>query len=446
MNPQLLSVVFCLLFLVSLSQAQDYPQFRGVGGKGVVKDAQIPSEWDPEKSLAWKVSVEGSGWSQPIVWKDKLFLTTAIPADGSKPKDFSGGVRNPASMGMGSRPPKFEVEWKVVCLDSTTGKVNWSTSVGKSQPKFGIHPSNSFATETPACDKNGVYAFLGPIGKVVGLSLDGKLKWERELGIFKTNNDFGTGSSLAIDTGKLFVQHLTEESADIHCIETETGKTVWDKKRDGSKGSSWSTPVVWENAQRKELIVSGGQQVNSYDLQSGDSLWTIKNVKAATACSICPDENQIYFGGSDPMSKGPLFAVSPGGSGEIQPEKTNETFETCAWRIPRSGPGMSTPVSNGDYVLTTDRSIAVAFRTKDGSKVFKERIPGISMVVGCPTVVGDEVFLVDEKGNMGAVKLSEEFQFRNLGSVKDVVWSTPAVSNDAIYVRGVEALYKFSLK
>ena len=107
---------------------------------------------------------------------------------------------------------------------------------------------------------------------------------------------------------------------------------------------------------------------------------------------------------------------------------------------------MSTPVSNGDYVLMTDRSVAVCFRASDGEQIFKERMPGLSMIAACPMVVGDEAVLVDENGNMGAIKLADEFEFRSLGSVNDVVWSTPAASKDAIYVRGVNALYKFKLK
>lgn len=429
----------------SQSKAQDFPQFRGTGGTGVIKDSKLPAEWNKEKALEWKIEVEGAGWSQPILWKDRIYLTTAITGDGSKPKDFAGGARAPQSMGMGAKRPEFEVEWKVICLEAKSGKVLWSTPVGKVQPKHGIHPSNSFATETPACDEKGVYAYLGSLGKVVGLTHEGKSVWEREVGAFKTNNDFGTGSSLAIDSGKIFVQLLSEESADVLCLKTSDGETIWKQTRDAAQKTSWSTPVVWKNKKRTELVVSGGKLVNSYDPLTGDALWSVINVKTATACSICPDENQIYFGGSDPMSKGPLFAVAPGGSGEIAPKRQNQTFETCAWRVPRSGPGMSTPASNGEYVFMTDGSIAICYSASDGSEVYKKRLPGLSSIVACPIVVGDEVVLIDERGNIGAAKLGKEFAFRSLGSLDDVVWATPAATKDALYIRGVKGLYKFKI-
>lgn len=428
------------------AKAQNVPQFRGEDGLGVAPaGAAISADWSVESSLQWKAEVEGAGWSQPVIWGDKIFLTTAIAANGAKPQDMASGVRNPASMGMGAKRPEYEVEWKLVCLDAKSGSPLWSKSIVKAQPKFGIHPSNSYATETPAADKNGVYAYFGNAGIVVGFDHSGKELWKKEVGTYKTNNDFGTGSSLAIHDGRIYVQVLTEESSDILCLATKDGGTVWSKERDPSHKTSWSTPFIWKNVKRTELIISGGMEVNSFDPATGDSLWTVSKVKAATACSIFGDQQHIYFGGSDPMSKGPLFAVGTGGSGEISPKRTNQTFESCVWRVPRSGPGMSTPVSNGDFVFVVDSSVVKLMSAKDGAEIYKKRLPAMGLVVGCATVVGDEVLLVDEKGNIGAVKLGPEFEFRKLGSVDEVVWSTPAVTDDSIYVRSVNGLYKFKL-
>jgi outer membrane protein assembly factor BamB len=439
-------VVAVAVILAPIANGQNVPQFRGEGGLGVAaKEAAISADWSQETSLQWKAEVEGSGWSQPVIWGDKVFLTTAIAANGSKPVDMANGARNPASMGMGAKRPDYNVEWKLVCLDANSGKTNWSKSIVTAQPKFGIHPSNSFATETPAADKDGIYAYFGSPGIVVGFDHDGNERWKKEVGSFKTGNDFGTGSSIAINDGRIYVQVLTEESSDIHCLATNDGETVWKNERNPSHKTSWSTPFIWKNNMRTELIVSGGMEVNSYDPKSGEPFWSVKKVKAATACSIFGDEQHIYFGGSDPMSKGPLFAVGAGGKGEIEPKRNNQIFESCAWRVPRSGPGMSTPVSNGEYVFQVDRSIAKLISVKDGAEIYKTRVQGMGLIVGCATVVGDEVFLVDEKGAMGAVKLGSEFEFRNLGSIGEVVWSTPAVTNDSIYVRSVNGLYKFKM-
>ncbi len=452
MNPdmpsQILPALAFALALVttSLASGQNVPQFRGEGGLGVAASAaEISPGWSQDAALQWQADVEGSGWSQPVIWNGKVFLTTAITANGSKPADMANGARNPASMGMGTKRPDYNVEWKLVCLDADSGKALWSKPIVTAQPKFGIHPSNSYATETPAVDKDGVYAYFGSPGIVVGFDHDGNELWKKDVGSFKTGNDFGTGSSLAINDGHIYVQVLTEESSDIHCLATRDGETVWKKERTPSHKTSWSTPFVWKNSTRTELIVSGGTEVNSYDPATGESLWSLSKVKTATACSIFGDQNHIYFGGSDPMSKGPLFAVGVGGEGDIEPKRPNQSFETCAWRVPRSGPGMSTPVSNGEYVFQVDRSIAKLTSAKDGTEIYKTRIEGMGLIVGCATVIGDEVFLVDEKGTMAAVKLGNTFALRKLGSINEVVWSTPAITDNAIYLRSVNGLFKFKL-
>ncbi|MEM9942146.1 MAG: PQQ-binding-like beta-propeller repeat protein [Planctomycetota bacterium] len=441
-----LAVPSLLLIFATFSFAQEMTQFRGEGSMAKNLDAFISPDWEFEESKAWESEIEGSGWSQPIIWEDRVYVTTAVAGDGFKPKDFAGGVRMPSSRGGGTKRPDYEVEWKVVCLDVKTGELLWSTSVGKAQPEFGIHPSNSYATESPAVDQDGIYAYFGSYGFVAKLDHDGKLTWKKEVGAYKTNNDFGTGSSLAIDEGRIFLQIFAETSAKILCLNTTKGETVWEKERSGATRTSWSSPVIWKNDKRTELIVSGGEQIDSYDPASGEINWTLTNIKAPTACSVCTDEKQIYFGGSDRMSKGPLFAVAAGTSGEIAPEERNGDFEGCTWSVPRSGPGMSTPVSSGEFVFMTDRSVASCFRTSDGSQVFKDRMPGMSMIVACPYVIGNEVLVVDEQGNFGAAKIGEEFGFRKLGSVKETVWATPAVTEDSIYLRTVSKLYRLKLK
>lgn len=435
----LLAAAFIIASSATIN-AQEFTQFRGLGGKGVAK-GQLSDTFSLESNLVWKMKIEGAGWSQPIVANDRIFLTTAVAANGFKPKDFAGGVRMPESRGGGGKKPDFEVEWRVVCLDQESGKELWSTAIEKKTPKFAVHPSNSYATETPAVDKDGVYAYFGAIGMVVGLDFEGNLKWKQDVGAFKTGNDFGTGSSLAIHESKVFVQNFNEDSSKLFCFDTTSGKQLWANAREG-QGTSWSTPVIWKNKQRTELVVSGGMTVDSFNPEDGSTLWTVSKVKAATACSICVDDEKIYFGGSDPMSKGPVFAVGPGGSGSIEPKRTNQTFESCVWRRPRSGPGMSTPVSNGKYLYIPDRSVLRCLDATSGELVYEKRLNGLSTIVACPAVIGDSLVLIDEKGTIGIVKVGNEFEMRIAGKLEDTVWSSPGVGTDSLLIRGVNQLYR----
>ena len=165
----------------------------------------------------------------------------------------------PQSMGLGgmSPPPKINFQWQVHCYDAIDGRFEWSKTIVEGLPQFPIHPSNSYATETPVVDDNGVYVLFGATGTVAALSHSGGIVWRNELGAFPTSCGFGTGSSLAIHDGNVFAQHYTEKSASLTGFETATGKVVRSDTREKT-GSSWSSPILWTNKIRSELIASGG--------------------------------------------------------------------------------------------------------------------------------------------------------------------------------------------
>lgn len=431
------------LWLVNC-EGQEFTQFRGVGGKGVV-DAQLEDDFSIKENLVWKTPIAGGGWSQPVVWNNRIYLTTAVAENGLKPMNFASSVRMPQSMGMGAKAPDFKVEWKIICLNETDGKQLWEKTVASGKPKFGVHPSNTFATETPAVDKDGVYAYFGAAGIVVGLDHKGNPKWERKLGVYKTGNDFGTGSSIVIGKNRVFVQNFSEETADVYCFDTASGSEIWKTSRD-TKKTSWSTPVLWKNDKRTELICSGNMSVNSYNPENGEALWTVRKVKAATACSICADDQHIYFGGSDPMSKGPFFAIEPGGKGDIEPKRTNQSFESCKWRQTRAAPGMATPVSNGKYVYIADRSILRCLSAETGEKIYEQRLKGLKLSVACPTIIGDNLVMVDEEGTVGVIKVGKEFSMKIAGKLDDTVWACMGATKDSLLIRGVDNLYRIKFK
>lgn len=436
------AVVLALSTVSAWVQAGEFAQFRGPGGSAVVPDQDIPLQWSETENLAWRQEIPGSGWSQPVVFGELLFVTAAVSEKDVRPKDFDDGVKLPQSMGLGglTRAPKVQIEWQVLCLKTSTGEIVWTKTVTAGEPKYPVHPSNTYATESPVVDANGVYVFFGATGTVAGLSHAGDLKWQQELGAFPTNNGFGTGSSLAIHGDLVFVQHLTEKSSLVAGLSAASGDIVWSHERQ-KKSSSWSSPIVWTNGDRTELLVSGGSEVNSFDPATGHTLWTLRNVKAATACSLALDEKRIYFGGSDPFSKGPLFAVSSGGDGDISPKDENKKFEHCDWLVEKAGPGMASPVSTGRFVYVSDNNILRCYDAATGERVYQSRIPNLDKVAASPLVVGDKLVVLDEHGAAAVIRTGPEFKVLGSGSIDDTFWSTPAVSDGSIYLRGVKALY-----
>jgi outer membrane protein assembly factor BamB len=275
---------------------------------------------------------------------------------------------------------------------------------------------------------------------VAGLSHSGELLWRKELGAFPTNNGFGTGSSLAILEDAIFAQHFTEKSASLTCFESASGTVRWSDNRD-QMGSSWSSPIVWVNSIRPELISSGGEKLISYSPKTGEKLWMLSNVKAPTACSVASDSQRIYFGGSDPMSKGPLFAVRAGASGDISPKKKNDSFEYCDWLEKKAAPGMASPVSTGIHIVVLDNNILRAYDATSGKKIQERRLGKLKMIASSPLVVDNNVLVLDEEGNAILLDSTQEYAAVGNGKIDDTFWSTPAIANDSIYLRGINSLY-----
>ncbi len=420
----------------SIVRADDFPSFRGVNGWGVTPEQPIPLTWSESENLAWKAELPGSGWSQPVVIGDRLFVTAAVAEQDLKPKNFSDGVKTPQSMGISlfAKAPNVTIEWKVYCLNIADGVVLWDKTVHSAKPKYPIHPSNTFATESPVADSNGIYVHFGAAGIIAGLSLDGTELWKKDVGVHKTSNSFGTGSSLAIDDGKVYLQDLSEESADVICYAATTGEVVWQTARE-KNSSAWSSPVVWNNSKRKELIVSGDQLVESFDPTSGDLLWKVSKVKAATACSPCADSERLYFGGSDPFSKGPLFAVAVGANGDVSPKKSNDSFDGNVWKQDRAGPGMASPVSSGQHVYVVDKNILRCYQAESGELLYQTRLPGLEMVAASPLIIGNKLLIIDENGVGCVVATGAEFKVIGSGAIDDTVWATPAVANGSVFFR-----------
>lgn len=433
----------CSMFAcpASLTYA-DFPQFRGTGGSARTTGNDIPLEWSDAKNLAWKAPIPGTGWSQPIVLGDKLFVSSAVADKDLKPKNFANGVRTPQSMGLGglTPPPKVDIQWQLHCFECQSGEKLWSTTICEGQPKYPVHPSNTYATETPAAYDSGIVVFFGATGVVAGLDLKGEIRWKQELGVFPTTSGFGTGSSVAILNDLAFVQHFTENSAAVVAFSAETGEKKWTHERN-KKGTSWASPIVWKNNLRTEIVVSGGELIESLDPRTGSVIWRLENVKAPTACSIASDSERIYFGGSDPMSKGPLFALQAGGEGDLSPDKKNGTFKNGAWIEKKAAPGMASPVSTSRFVFVNDNNVLRVYDASTGKKVNERRIDGLSSIAASPIQVDDKILYLDEQGNAVLVSANESCEVLGQGKIEDTFWATPAVDNNAIFLRGIEYLY-----
>ena len=431
------AIVITLSSSFSTASASDWGQFRGPEGNGVNTKAKLPVTWG-EADIRWTADVPGGGWSAPIQAGNKIFLTTAVSEEVGRPKGFGRGV---ASMGSFSRakPPSEAVAFEIHCLNFEDGNLLWKQVVESRKPKHKIHPSNTYATETPATDGQHVYVYFASIGVVACFDLEGKEVWKREIGSFPSGNGFGTGSSLALADGMVYIQCDNDESSFLVAMDAKTGNDAWRVEREGR--TSWSTPVLWSNKTRKELVVCGSGFVTSYEPKSGEVLWNLTGMGGSFTSSPATDKDRIYFGNSGPGSRGPLVAVNAGASGDIDLRAGDAEQDGLAWSVRSAGPGMASPVVVNGYLYVVSSGILGCYDAETGDRVYRERLPEMSSAASSLIGTADHVYILGEQGKTAVVKVGQDYELVAENLVEGLFWSTPAVVENQLLLRSATQLY-----
>jgi outer membrane protein assembly factor BamB len=445
----------CLTGLPGVGRAGDWPQFRGPNGAGLADEQQLPTEWGPGKNFAWKVRVPGYGWSSPIVRGDKVFVTTAV-ADGQKAPQRKGP-------GGGEKEPPNEVyRWEVHCLDAATGKTLWKQAAAQRKPPVATHLSNTYSSETPVTDGERVYAYFGMVG-VFCYDLSGKPLWSKDLGTYRMFGNWGTGSSPALDGDRLFIQCDNEERSFLVALDRKTGHELWRVSR--PEKSTWSTPVVWANTVRTELVVMGPRRIRSYDPATGKVLWELATLEESGAgragggkpaggkqtaggCKSTPvaTREMIYVGMAAKVpgqELGPMWAVKAGASGDISLRPGEKSNAHVAWHRTDAGPHFASAVVHDGllYVYPPHDGVLRCFDAATGEDVYQKRLPGAADFKSSPWVHDGKVFNVDDNGATFVVKAGKEFRLLGKNDLNELCWSSPAPARGALFLRTAEHLY-----
>jgi outer membrane protein assembly factor BamB len=438
----LVILVFAAWGIATL-EAADFPQFRGPNGNGVLEKAQPPLNFDATKQVAWSTKIPGTGWSQPVVVGKKIFLTSAVSDKLERPKDMNDGVKDMRSMpvfGSLGKGPNFEVDWQVIALDLETGKPLWTQSIIKAKPKYSIHPSNTYATETVCADAERVYAFFGATGTVVALDHQGKEIWRQEVGAFPFSNGFGSGSSPTLFDGKLYIASFNESRAFLLAFDAKTGKQLWGQSPTRS-GSSWASPFIWKNSKRTEIIACAEKVVTSHDPNTGEELWRFTGIDTGFAPSPASEGDRLYFGASSPFSSSPMACILAGGKGDISSKSGAKSSEFVAWFRTGANIGMASPVVSNGYLYSPTDGLITCYDASSGKQLYKERLPKSRTVTSSALLVDDKILILDETGHATWIKSGSEFEVIGTGYLKDTFWATPALVGDRLLLRGVDAIY-----
>ncbi len=434
-----------VLFGAPLSADDNWPQFRGPGSRGVSDDPNLPETWSKTENVAWATKVAGRGWSSPIVWGDKVFLTTAIKLEGEpekvKPGLYFGGERP---------TPKVPFRYAVVCLDLNTGKILWEKTAYEGVPKFGAHLKNTMASETPVTDGERVYAYFGNVG-VFAFDFDGNEKWNHKLGAYPMANNWGTAASPALCDGRLFVIDDNEKHSFLSAIDTATGKELWRKDRE--EKSNWATPYVWKNEMRTELVTCGKNRVRSYDLD-GKVLWELTGMSSIVIPTPFSVDGLLYVTSGYVLSpKKPLFAIKPGASGDISldADKKETSNQYIAWSNLKAGPYNVTPVLYKDviYVLY-DRGFLASFDAHTGKALYEPplaRLGASEHYTASPWAYNGKIFCLCEEGQTLVIPTGgTQPKIVRKNELEELCMATPAIARGSLLIRTESQLYRITSK
>lgn len=432
MNLFYLTVVFLLLN----SCTSNWPQFRGPESNQLTKEKNLPEEWSDGKNIEWKYKLSGRGWSTPVVWGDKVFITSAVLEDPTLQwEQREGGERRLIN------PSDAEYRWEVCCLDANTGKELWKQISYGGTPTIPAHSDNTYASETPVTDGKMVYVSFGMTG-LFAYDYDGNLVWEKDLGTYPTRGNWGTATSPVLWKNTLYLQNDNEENSFLVALDAASGEEKWRVQRD--EKSNWSTPLIWKNKMRTELV-TGGKTARSYDPATGVLLWELTLGGGRDIASPAADNEMIYLGNEKRRDGGGfLFAVKAGAKGDITPDEGATSSPGVAWSLSGSGMEMASPLLYEGllYILGRNKGIIFCYEAATGEPVYQSvNIPDAGPFWASPWAIEGRIYCMDERGTTHIVSAGAEFEVLAQNKLDDKFWSSQAIANKSYYFRGVEYLY-----
>jgi len=429
-------VFTCLVY--SLNAQVDYmkqwPQFRGPFASGIVETTNLPNKWDIKtgENIKWKLNIPGLGHSCPVIWQDKLFITTAISGKGED------------SLKVGLYGNIDEVndrsvhEFKVYCIDKNTGIVLWENLSRKAVPKTERHTKSSHANPTVATNGEYVVASFGSDG-LYCYDFDGKLIWKKDLGKMNAGPytdpdvEWGFASSPIIHENRVILQCDFIGQSYVASLDIETGKELWSTNRD--EISTWSTPTFYNKNGIKHIIANGYKHMGAYDFETGKEVWKMNGGGDAPVPAPIFAHDLIYIHNSHGRYQ-PIYAIKPTAKGDITLHKDSTTNKHIVWSIKRGAAYMPTVLVYGDYLYNLRMNGSLScFEAKTGKLIYKERIPEARGITASGVASNGKLYYATEQGDVYIMKAGAEFKVLAKNSLGDIVMATPAISGNSLYFR-----------
>ncbi len=400
--------VLVVVASISVSDAADWPRFRGPNGTGIAADKDIPVQWNEKDGILWKVPIPGVGNSSPIVWGKRLFLQSSA-TDGSARQ--------------------------LLCIDVTNGKELWTQSVPGKRAR--INDRNSWASSTPATDGERVYALFwdGESNRLHTYDFDGKPLWDHSFGGFKSQH--GAAHSPIVEGGKVFVAHDQDGASELVALDAKSGKLVWEKPRKPFR-TCYSVPFLLTTPGRApELIVASTAGITSYDPETGGTnwewTWTFDRSPLRTVGSPVYGQGLVFATSGDGSGDRHMIAVKAGGKGDV-------TSSNLVWENKKVFPYVPTMITWGDHLYSVnDFGIAACNVASTGEEVWTKRLGG--NVSASPVLIDGKIYVCTEAGEVYVIAAEPKFKQLARNSMGEGVMATPAVADGRLFFRGKTHLF-----
>jgi outer membrane protein assembly factor BamB len=431
----------CLLIcLASVVHAQNWPSFRGANASGVADGKPTPTTWNVEKgeNILWKTPIPGLAHASPVVWGNKLFITSAIS---SNPKPF---LRVGLFGDVDSDKDVSKHTWHVYCLDKQTGKILWDKIAAEGVPKIKRHIKATHANSSPVTDGKYVVAFFGAEG-LYCYDVNGKLQWKKDLGLldsgwfYDPDYQWGMASSPIIYKNLVIVQCDVQKDSFIAAYDIKTGKEVWKTSRE--EIPSWGTPTIYEGKTRTELITNATRAARGYDPLTGKELWHLSGNPEVTATTPVFGHDLIFIVNHYRPNQ-PIYAIKPGATGDISLKDGKTSNDFVAWSYQRGGAYMPTPLVYGDYLyICQNQAIVRCLNAKTGEVAYQNRIGEGGSYSASPVAADGKVYLSSEDGAVFVLKAGNKYDMLAKNEMGEVLMATPAISDGKIFIRGQNHLF-----
>jgi len=407
------------VFVLAPLARADWPQWRGPSADGVSLDRDVPVEWSSDKNIAWKVPLSGLGTSTPIIWGDRIFLTSQI---GEGPfqmgaMDFSGGtvVRR--------MTPGSKVRFVVNAFSRTTGKALWNYEFDAEGALTSVHSKHNLASPSCVTDGNLVYAWMGT-GQIVALDMEGKLVWKRhlgqEFGPFEILWGHGSSPLLYKDSLILLCDHLRK--AYLLSLDKRSGKQLWMVDR-GRYRQTYSTPLIIPGPKGDEMVINSTDRIDVFNPATGELLWHAgEQTKVAVPTPVF--HNGVLYV-SRGYTSSPYMALNVGGA--------------ARWEVETGAPYVSSLLYYGGLIyMATESGIASCIDATNGKVIWRQRLGGIFSA--SPVAAAGNVYLANEEGETFVLPVGREPKVLYCNKLGERMLASPAISNGQIFVRTDEHL------